>query len=134
MTGRKQWIQSLPITFWLLYICGLSTLSGFWLFYLEGVLEWNRVLPALWYTTAPFVLIYFVIASRVVWKSAATYMRSPLLRKRIWGWTARSFVVFWALLTLRGAHARSPGCPSHRGGCFDARRGLASPTLTKRSP
>jgi hypothetical protein len=48
MTGRKQWIQSLPITFWLLYIGGLSALSGFWLFYLEGVLEWGRVLPALW--------------------------------------------------------------------------------------
>ena len=100
MTGRKQWFQSLPITFWLLYIGGLSALSGFWLFYLEGVLEWGRVLPALWYTAALFVLIYFVIVSRVVWKSAATYMRSPLLRKRIGGWTARSFVVFWALLTL----------------------------------
>jgi hypothetical protein len=100
MTGREPCIQSLPITFWLLYIGGLSALSGCWLFYLEGVLEWSRVLLALWYTAALFVLIYFVIVSRVVWKSAAIYMRSPLLRKRIWGWTARSFVVFWALLTL----------------------------------
>jgi hypothetical protein len=100
MTGSKQWGQSLPITFWLLYICGLSALSGFWLFYLEGVLEWSKVLPALWYTAVLSLLIYFVVVSRVVWKSASTYMRSPLLTKRIWGWTARSFVVFWALLTL----------------------------------
>jgi hypothetical protein len=66
MTGRKQWIQSLPITFWLLYIGGLSALSGFWQFYLEGVLERGRVLPALWYTAALFVLIYFVIVILVV--------------------------------------------------------------------
>jgi len=83
-----------------LYIGGLSALSGFWLFYLEGVLEWSRVLSGLWYTAALFVLIYFVIVSCVVWKSAASYMRSPLLRKRIWAWAARSSVVFWALLTL----------------------------------
>lgn len=100
MTGCKHWIQSLPIAFWLLYICGLSALCGFWLFYLEGVLEWSKVFPALWDTATVLLLIYFVIASRVVWKSASTYMRSPLLRKRIWGWTARSFVVVWALLTL----------------------------------
>jgi hypothetical protein len=70
------------------------------LFYLEGVLEWSRAAAALWTAAALFVWTYFGIISLVVWKSAATYMRSPPLRKRIWGWTARSFVVFWALLTL----------------------------------
>jgi hypothetical protein len=59
MTGRKQWVQSLPMTFWLLYICGLSALSGFWLFYLEGVLEWSKVLPAPWYTAVLSLWIYF---------------------------------------------------------------------------
>src|SRR6266542_341595 len=95
----KLWLglYPLPVTFWLVYVCGPNALE---LLYISAVLAWQRPLPVLKISTSIILFVYRVIASVAVWRSAGAYMRSPMLRKRLWAWLARGVVVLLALVAI----------------------------------
>jgi hypothetical protein len=97
---QKLWLglYPLPVAFWLFYFFGPSAL---WLLlYVGPVLAWQRPLPALEIVTSIILWAYGIIGSVAVWRSAGSYMRCPMLRKRIWAWLARCVVVLLGVMAL----------------------------------